>query len=339
MKVLNFGLIGAGAIAKTHVEAFAQRLDARLLAVADVNGEAAAKLAECANAKAFSSVEELLNANLPLDAVIICTPPSTHEDIAVSCVNRGLHVLCEKPFAMDSTSARRMVRAAVKADVILTMASKFRYTPDVSAAKRIIETGKLGEILLLENVFASRVDMRNRWNAQPSVSGGGVLVDNGAHSVDLLRYFLGPLAEVNAVEGKRVQSLAVEDTVRVFVRSQAGVVGSIDLSWSMNKEVDAFLSFYGSEGVLHVGWKGSRYRLHTGGEWTTLGGGYNKVEAFSRQLANFCAAVREEEALVIGPDDAIASVDAVEAAYRSLRKCRWTSLKSPRRRNPAKAAV
>jgi predicted dehydrogenase len=219
------------------------------------------------------------------------------------------------------------------------MASKFRYTPDVAAAKSIIERGVLGEILLLENVFASRVDMRNRWNSQPSVSGGGVLVDNGAHSVDLLRYFLGPLAEVNAVEGKRVQSLAVEDTVRVFVRSQAGVVGSIDLSWSMNKEVDAFLSFYGSDGVLHVGWKGSKYRLHNSGEWTTIGAGYDKVEAFSRQLGNFCAALREEEALVIGPDDAIASVDAVEAAYRSLRQCRWTSLKAPRRRKTAQAVA
>jgi predicted dehydrogenase len=339
MRILNFGLIGAGAIAKTHVEAFAQRPDARLLAVADVNAEAAGKLADLANAKAFGSVDELLNSGLALDAVVICTPPATHEDIALACVNRGLHVLCEKPFAMDAASARRMVRAAVKADVILTMASKFRYTPDVAAAKRIIESGALGEILLLENVFASRVDMRNRWNSQPTVSGGGVLVDNGAHSVDLLRYFLGPLAEVNAVEGKRVQSLAVEDTVRLFVRSQAGVVGSIDLSWSMNKEVDAFLSFYGSEGVLHVGWKGSKYRLHTDNEWLPIGAGYNKVEAFSRQLANFCGAVRKEEALVIGPDDAIASVDAVEAAYRSLRRCRWTSLKAPRRRNPAKAAV
>jgi predicted dehydrogenase len=339
MKTLNFGLIGAGAIAKTHVDAFARRTDCKLVGVADVNLEAASKLASQAEAKAFSSAEELLNADVPLHAAVICTPPSTHEEIAVACVNRGLHVLCEKPFAVDSLSARRMVRAAVKADVILTMASKFRYTPDVAAAKQIIDQGMLGEILLLENVFASRVDMRNRWNAQPAVSGGGVLVDNGAHSVDLLRYFLGPLAEVNTVEGKRVQSLAVEDTVRVFVRSRAGVVGSIDLSWSMNKEVDAFLSFYGSEGVLHVGWKGSRYRLGNSGEWTTLGKGYDKVEAFSRQLGNFCAAIREEEALVIGPDDAIASVDAIEAAYRSLRRCRWTSLKAPRRRKPAEAAA
>jgi len=339
MAILNFGLIGAGAIAKTHVDAFARRSDAKLLGVADVNLEAAANLAVQANARAFDSADALLNSGLPLHAVVICTPPSTHEDLAINCVNRGLHVLCEKPFAVDSAAARRMVRAAVKADVILTMASKFRYTPDVAAAKKIIDGGLLGEILLLENVFASRVDMRNRWNALPAVSGGGVLVDNGAHSVDLLRYFLGPLAEVNAVEGKRVQSLAVEDTVRLFVRSRAGVVGSIDLSWSMNKEVDAFLSFYGSEGVLHVGWKGSRYRLHNSNEWTTLGKGYDKVEAFSRQLANFCAAIREEEALVIGPDDAIASVDAVGAAYRSLRRCRWTSLRTPRRRKPVEAAA
>src|SRR3954454_231858 len=98
MRVVNFGLIGAGAIARTHVEAFTQRAEARLLGVADVNHEAAAGLAAAANARAFPSVEEFLNASLSLDAVVICTPPATHEELAVACVNRGLHVLCEKPF-------------------------------------------------------------------------------------------------------------------------------------------------------------------------------------------------------------------------------------------------
>jgi predicted dehydrogenase len=224
--------------------------------------------------------------------------------------------------------ARRMVAAAERRGRILTMASKFRYTPDVAEAKRIVASGVLGETILFENVFASRVEMSGRWNAQPGISGGGVLIDNGAHSVDLVRYFLGPLAEVHAVEGKRVQTPTVEDTVRVFVRSKSGVMGSIDLSWTLNKETDSYISVYGSLGTLHVGWKSSRYRLHGAAEWTTFGAGYRKVEAFARQLANFCAAVRGEEELVIGPDDALASVAAIEAAYRSLNHCSWTDVKS-----------
>jgi predicted dehydrogenase len=137
-----------------------------------------------------------------------------------------------------------------------------------------------------------------------------------------MRYFLGPLAEVMAVEGKRVQALEVEDTARMFVRSTHGVYGSIDLSWSLHKELDSFIDIYGSEGTLRVGWKESRYR-RAGGDWVRFAGGYDKVDAFRRQVDNFARALAGEEPLVITAEDAIASVEVIQAAYASMSRNDW----------------
>ena len=153
-----------------------------------------------------------------------------------------------------------MVAAAERAGVVFTMAAKFRFVDDVIRARQIVGSGILGELIVLENAFASRVDMSRRWNADPAIAGGGVLIDNGTHSVDIVRYFLGPIAEVMAVEGKRVQHLAVEDTASMLLRTPDGVLGTVDLSWSVDRVTDTYLTLYGSEGTISVGWNGARYR-------------------------------------------------------------------------------
>ena len=222
-----------------------------------------------------------------------------------------------------------MLEAAQAQGVLLSMGSKFRYVDDVVRAKSLVASGILGEIVRLENVFTSRVDMAPRWNSDPVRSGGGVLIDNGTHSVDIMRYFLGPLAEVHAVEGKNVQGLLVEDTARLFVKSHSGIMGSVDLSWSINKELDWYVNIYGSLGTIQIGWKLSRYKVSSGREWVTFGNGYDKVQAFRDQVANFARAIRGTEALRITWEDAVASVEVVEAAYQSLRASAWTGIETP----------
>jgi predicted dehydrogenase len=324
---VKFGLVGAGGIAQAYGQAFEQTEWADLVAIADLRSEAASAMAEALKCEAFASHLEML-AGVDLDAVVVCTPPSTHPDLCIELVRQGKHVLCEKPFSISAQSALAMKAAAQEMDVLLTMASKFRYAEDMIRAKSIVESGILGDIVLFENAFTSRVDMSSRWNANPDISGGGVLIDNGTHSVDIMRYFLGPLTEIQVVEGKRMQNLAVEDTVRIFAKSHSGVMGNIDLSWSINKELDYYLRIYGSNGTISVGWKESKYRQSASQDWVVFGQGYNKVQSFQSQIENFSKAILNQEPLRITVEDAIASVEAIEAAYQSLNQNHWTPIPS-----------
>ncbi|MGA2031060.1 MAG: Gfo/Idh/MocA family oxidoreductase [Thermoguttaceae bacterium] len=318
----EFALIGAGAIAQTYACAFAQCEGIRVVGVADTRLECAQTLAAGLGCAAFRSYQEMLAAS-DFKAAVVCTPPSTHLEICTWLLHRGVHVLCEKPLAIDSGSAREMVDAAEGADVRFTMASKFRFVDDVIAAKAMIDSGVLGQVMLFENQFTGRVDMSKRWNSDPAISGGGVLIDNGTHSLDILRYFLGPLSDLQVVEARRHQNLPVEDTVCLFVRTAEGVVGTIDLSWSISKDQPYYISIYGAQGTLHVGWKESKYRRVGDPQWTVFGKGYDKVAAFRNQLLNFLGAIQGRQPLRITPHDAIASVEAVEAAYEAMRGTRW----------------
>jgi predicted dehydrogenase len=322
---VRFAMVGAGAISQSYASAFESAPSAQLVAVADVRPEAAKALAQGFNCPSYESYQKMAESE-KFDAVVICTPPNTHLEISTYFLGKGINVLCEKPLSIDSASSQMMLDAAHKSGAKLTMGSKFRYVDDVIRAKSIVASGILGEIVLFENAFTARVDMSTRWNSNPKISGGGVLIDNGAHSVDIMRYFLGPISDVQVIEGKRIQGLNVEDTVRVFVRSTAGVMGNVDLSWSINKELDSYINIYGSNGTISVGWKESKYRQSASREWITFGKGYNKVQAFRSQIENFARNIRGEENLLITAEDALASVQVIEACYASLRQLNWVAV-------------
>lgn len=319
---VKFGIVGAGAISQSYAQAFEHCETATLVAVADVRGEAAQALAQGFGCPSYTAYQDLARESKP-DAVIICTPPNTHKEISTFFLEHDIHVLCEKPLSTDVKSAREMFEAARKSGKKLTMGSKFRYVDDVIRAKSIVTSGILGEIVLFENAFTSRVDMSNRWNSDPKVSGGGVLIDNGAHSIDLMRYFMGPIADVNVVEGKRAKGLQVEDTIHMFVRSVNGIMGSIDLSWTINKELDHYIKIHGSQGTIYIGWKESKYRQSSSRDWVVFGKGYNKVQAFKSQIENVAKSIQGQEMLLITAKDGIASVEVIEAGYRSLRQNSW----------------
>ncbi|MCY7376965.1 MAG: Gfo/Idh/MocA family oxidoreductase [Pyrinomonadaceae bacterium] len=319
---LRFALIGTGGIAQTYAQAFQQSDCCQLVAVADINQDSVKAFAEPFGAKAFSDYKTLAE-NSEIDAVIISTPPNSHPEIAMYFMNRGTNVLCEKPLCLSVAEARKMIETAEKSNVVFTMATKFRYCEDVVKAKAILASGVLGDIVQFENAFTAKVDMSKRWNSNFEISGGGVLMDNGTHSVDIIRYFLGAITEVLAVETGKTQDLSVDENVKLLAKTENGIAASVDLTWGINKELPNFISVYGTNGTLHIGWQASKYKLNSSPDWEVFGKGYDKVQAFRSKIENFRNAIVAGEELLTKPADALASVEVIEAAYKSLNQNLW----------------
>ncbi len=325
---VTFGLVGAGRIAQTYVEAFQTTSLAKLVAVCDNRPEAAAALAETFKVPTFESAAAMTS-EVAVDAVVIATPPATHCELSLMCLHKGISVLCEKPVSATAAEAKAIREAARTNGCLFTMASKFRYVEDVVRAKGIFTSGILGEIILFENTFAGQIDMSSRWNSDRSISGGGVLIDNGTHSVEIMRYFLGRLEEVQVTEARRSQGLGVEETIQMNVRSHDGVLATCNLSWSLNKSSDYYIEIFGSQGTLRVGWKESFFQQQGNRKWVHFGTGYEKIKAFQAQLDNFSAAICGTDRLLITADDAVASVQAIEAGYAALRERCWCPVSAP----------
>ncbi|MEW6003302.1 MAG: Gfo/Idh/MocA family oxidoreductase [Nitrospirota bacterium] len=322
---LNFALIGCGRISQTHLQAIASLPECQLKGVVDIREQAALSVANQYGCKAYIDYHHVLDEN-HINAAVICTPPNTHAEIATFFFENGVHVLCEKPLAVNSQDAEMMVKTAEDNDCLLMMASKFRYVDDIIKAKGIVESGILGDIILFENVFCSKVDMRERWNSKKEIAGGGVLIDNGSHSVDIARFLLGPIVKVQAEEGKRVQKLEVEDTARLYFRTQSDAMGAVDLSWSIHKEQESYIDLFGTEGVLSIGWKCSKYRQSEKMNWVVFGKGYDKLSAFTGQIKNFIGSIKGKEMPLINATDSYESVRVIEVAYRSTSMNKWVEV-------------
>ncbi len=322
---VNIAVIGCGRIAQTHLEAIQSIQEANLTAVADANKKVAESVGQQFHCKPYEDYHQMMEQE-DLDIVCICAPPVLHPQMSIDALSAGVHVLCEKPFAVDSKSARAMVAKAKEKGLMISMASKFRFVKDIIKAKGIIESGLLGEIVLFEITFCCRVNMQDRWNSNKAVSGGGVLIDNGSHAVDVARYLIGPIARVQAQHGKRIQKVEVEDTSMLFFESASGVWGRVDLSWSIHKENDFYINVFGTDGMLSVGWKTSRYRRSEKENWTVFGEGYNKLRAFIDQHTNFIGCVQGKSKPVIDAIDSLESVKVIETAYESSRALKWLEI-------------
>ena len=321
-KKFHIGIVGCGRISQTWLEAVKHCKHLHLTSIMDLNPAFSKPIAELTGCAAFTNLDEMINYK-KLDGAIVCTPPSTHRDIACKLMDAGISVLCEKPLALTIEDAIAMYETASKNEVILMMCSKFRYVEDIIRAKSIITTGMLGKIHFYSNQFCSHVNMTGRWNSQTQVSGGGVIMDNGPHAVDIIRYLMGPIAKVYAHESTRTPGLDVEDTATISAITKSNVISTINLSWSLNLQNSSYLEIYGTEGAIKVGWKDSVYQHSGHPHWISFGVGYQKIGAFKSQLENFVGTIHGTHEPLITPEDGLASISLIEAAYESLESGHW----------------
>jgi predicted dehydrogenase len=257
--------------------------------------------------------------------VVLCTPPNTHPTLAQRCFDHGTAVLSEKPLAVDHDLAAGMAAAAARAGVLLGMATKFRFCADVETARTFVLDGRIGRLQLVEVAFTSAVDMSDRWNSDPVVSGGGVIIDNGTHAVDLVRFVAGPITEVLAVQHGSRAGLEVEDAATLHLRTGDGTDATVDLSWSIDKSLRDFLRVYGTSGELRIGWRASAWRRY-GEEWRSLGPGYAKEQAMGGALVAFCRARRGVAPVAVPAAEAVDAARVIDACYASIRLGGWVKV-------------
>jgi len=322
MEAIRIALMGCGGIAQTHLEAIAKVPAVKLELVQDMRAEAAEAAAKKYQCRTALSADEVFR-DKNVDAVLICVPPVHHVPLIEKALAAGKHVLCEKPFTTKLKDALAIEAQSKKTDKLVMMASKFRFTPDVAEAKKLVSSGVIGDIVMSEVIFCSIVDMEKRWNSDPAVAGGGVLIDNGSHAVDVIRYLVGPIQSVYAQVGRRTQKIQVEDTARLHFETTNHVIGMVDLSWSLYKNTANYVNIFGTLGTIEVGWQQSQIWDAKTKTSRVFGNGYKKLDAFVNQISHFADCVNKKAMPILGIDDAVESVRVIEAAYTSAREMKW----------------
>ena len=248
---MRFGLIGAGAIGKIRADALAQSPVCELVAVSDLD-EARAHAA-APGAKFFASADDLI-ASPDVDAVIISTPPPLHEPLAVAAAKAGKHVLVEKPMAASPDACERMIAAAREAGTLLTVGYNHRYFEALKLVRDVVASGEIGTLSHVRAYtgHSGLAEFKAPWMYDKQVMGGGALMDNGTHIVDLTRYIMGDPTEVHGFATNKVWGLGVEDEGIALLRNDAGVTASIEASWHEWRGYRFHIEAYGDRGMARA---------------------------------------------------------------------------------------
>ncbi len=234
-KKLNVGVVGCGAVAlKGHVPALRSSRYLRLVAAADVSEKALKRFGRKTGVKRLYKDYRDMIEKEEIDVVDICTPPSTHAQIAVYAAEHGVNVLVEKPMATSSPECRKMVQTAEKAGVKLCVVKNHRYIPAVRRLKEIVEKGEIGRLLVIRGWISCQPPLawtKANWPFEKD-KGGGVLFNVACHVIDLMLWLAeSPVVEVYGVGGDRLGYMNVENDVEAVMLFENGCVGFLEASW------------------------------------------------------------------------------------------------------------
>lgn len=253
MKPVRTALVGCGKVGQIHAAALSSLPESDFVAVCDNSPERAAAFSARSGARAFSDIDTMLRETAP-EAVVICTPHPLHAEAAIRAAEAGAHVLVEKPLAASLADCDAMIAAARRTGVKLGVVSQRRLYEPVLRMKAAIDAGKIGRPVLGVFTMYSWRDpayyLSDPWRGKWSTEGGGVLVNQSPHQLDLLQWFMGEIDEISGYWANlNHPSVEVEDTAVATIRFKNGGLGAVVTSLSQRPGIYTKVHIHGSSGA------------------------------------------------------------------------------------------
>ena len=250
-KRIKTGVIGCGKVGHFHAAGYSTSSLSQFFGVYDQDFERAKAFASTYGVRAFSSIQEMASAGC--EAVSICTPHPIHRDAAVQAAKAGMHIIIEKPLAASLSDSDAIIAAAEQAGIIGATVCQRRFYEPVKRIRSAIDEGKIGRPILGTIMMHGWRDMNyyaaDPWRGTWKGEGGGVLVNQAPHQLDLLLWFMGDIDELYGVwDTLNHPTLEVEDTALATIRFQNGGLGSIVVSNSQNPALYGKVHVHGQNG-------------------------------------------------------------------------------------------
>ena len=332
--MLHLGFIGGGNITDTHIRAAVAIPELRVAAVVGTNAERVKTLAEKYGIRAYGHLREFLSYR-PLDLAIIGSPSGVHAAEGIAACTEGMHVLVEKPIDITTERADDLIAAARRARVKLGVIFQDRLKPDILRLREWIRAGKLGRIFQVEaSVKWYRPPEyygNSKWRGTLKLDGGGALMNQGIHTVDLLLYLLGDIDRVQAVTKTAFHKIESEDTCVATLEFANGAVGVLQATTAAFPGYARKVEITGSEGTICLEQdRITKIDLKTPltGEFQTEPADRNAsanspvvsdVRGHQRIIEDFVRSIETGSPSVCDGEEGRRSLAVVEAIYRSAR--------------------